>query len=275
MKSTDSRTYTLHYDACKSEITARSQSAFDSLLRTKGFYQFFVTMVLGLLTYALFFHPLLTLLFFALCFIAHHICFMIYHSSLHAQFIEIKHQKLLTGPFIAFVHHYVNPKLLCCIEHRTTYQSLTILLTFTPIFALCFYIGGPAMSSFVSTFLLWHLTSSPIHEWYHVPPKHRKNYFNRIEFFIYQFLENKNIISTREHINHHRHQINNKQAVIEFNDINVGRYISFAFDKLWGFCCKYLYQKNKKNMTIFYSALYLLTLSLISGLAILLTHTLT
>lgn len=265
----DEREYDLNYESCVSEIFARSNNAPDYLLRTRSFYRFFVTGILLLLLYAFISHPWLTLLFLVVSYFFHHICFMVYHSSLHAQFIEIDHSKLLTGPFIAFVHHYVNPRLLCCWEHRATYQSITVLSTFAFTFLCLLYLGGVVMLPFVATFLLWHLTSSPVHEWYHTPPKNRQAYFNRFEYRLYSTLEKMGVISTKNHITHHRHQINNKDAVVEFDDMHVGRLLSLAFDKLWSFCLRVVYQKNKKYMTIFYSVLYLLSLWVLSGLAVL------
>jgi hypothetical protein len=196
---------------------------------------------------------------------------MVYHSSLHAQFIEVDHRKLLTGPFIAFVHHYVNPRLLCCWEHRTTYQSFIIIITLSPIFALCFLLGGKVMIPYVATFLLWHLSSSPVHEWYHMPPKGRKEYFNPVEYAVLTFLENRNIISSKRHINHHRHQINNRHEVIEFEDANVGDSLSKFFDGLWKFCWRNIYKENKKYLTVFYSVFYVVSIVLMSGVAIIVT----
>ncbi|GEM_PF-6490290 len=272
MQSVHPRTYQLNYDSCENEIIERSKTAFDHALRTETFYRLFVAAVVGLCLYSLVRYPLLTVAFFFLSYFAYQISFMVYHSSLHAQFVELDHKKLLTGPFIAFVHHYVNPRLLCCREHRNTYQSFIVLITLFPIFALCFLIGGKVMIPYVSTFLLWHLSASPVHEWYHLPPKNRKDYFNRVECAILNFLENRNVISTKRHVNHHRHHINNKQDVIEFDDSNVGEKLSKLFDHLWQFCWRHLYRENKKRLTVFYSILYVSSLVLVSGVAVVLTR---
>lgn len=271
MKSVPVRNYQLDYDSCANEIIVRSKTAYDHALRTKFFYTLFVTAVFCLTAYSLLRYPLLTVVFFFLSYFLYNISFMMYHSSLHAQFMELDHRKLLTGPFIAFVHHYVNPKLLCCWEHRATYQSFVVLVTLSPIFAACFFFGGKGMIPYVATFLLWHLSASPVHEWYHTPPKVRKNYFNRLEYAILDFLEKRNIISTRRHVNHHRHQINNKQDVIEFDDANVGKTLSKLFDRFWQFCLRFIYKENKKNLTILYAVLYVITLCTLSGIALVIT----
>jgi hypothetical protein len=272
MKSESFRDYELDYESCAREIVERSKGAYDQVLRTKTFYRLFVGLVFAGLLYSLISYPILTVLFFFFCYVGHHICFMSYHSSLHAQFIELDHRKLLTGPFIAFVHHYVHPRLLCCWEHRASYQSSVVLLSFFPIFFLCFYWGGLAMLPFVCTFLLWHLTSSPIHEWYHMPAKNRREYFNRFEYFVYSFLERHGLISTREHVTHHRHQINNKKDVVEFDDVNVGKGLSRFFDALWTLSLRVLYRQDKKYLTVFYSLFYMFSLALVSGVALLVTR---
>lgn len=271
MKPAHHRNYQLDYESCVNEIVDRSKRAYDHFFRTKTFYRVFVSSVIGLSLYSLVHYPLLTIIFFFISYVSYHISFMIYHSSLHAQFIEIDHKKLLPGPFIAFVHHYVNPKLLCCWEHRVSYQSFIILITLFPIFSLCFLFAGKVMIPFVATFLLWHLSSSPVHEWYHTPPKARKDYFNHFEYAILSFLEKLNLISTRKHINHHRHQLKNKHEVIEFDDMNIGKRLSGVFDWLWRFSWHNLYKENKKNLTIFYTVLYLLSLIFVSGIAVVLS----
>ena len=271
MNTSNPRTYQLDYDSCANEIIERSKTTYDSALRTKTFYALYVAAVIGLTLYSLVFYPLLTMAFFFLSYILYQLSFMVYHSSLHAQFIELDHRQLLTGPFIAFVHHYVNPRLLCCWEHRNTYQSFVVLITLSPIFALCFLLSGKVMIPYVVTFLIWHLSASPVHEWYHMPPKNRRDYFNRFEYAILNFFENINLISTKRHVNHHRHQINNKQDVIEFDDSNVGKSLSHFFDWLWKLSFRKLYKENKKYLTVFYTMLYIFSLILVSGVAVILT----
>lgn len=271
MKSVQQRTYQLDYDSCANEIIQRSKTAFDNAFRTRFFYKLFLTCVVGVTVYSLVLYPLLTIAFFFLSYLLYNISFMVYHSSLHAQFMEIDHRKLLTGPFIAFVHHYVSPKLLCCWEHRATYQSFVVLATVSPIFAVCFLIAGKVMIPYAVTFTWWNLSASPIHEWYHTPPKGRKTYFNRVEYAILHFFEQRNIISTKRHVNHHRHQINNKKEVVEFDDANVGETLSKFFDKVWQLSVRYIYAENKINLTILYTTLYLATLLLLSGAAIVIT----
>lgn len=271
MKSPQLRTYQLDYDSCANEIIERSKTAYDRILRTKLFYRLYVAGVIGLCLYSLVFYSLLTVFFLVFSYILYGICFMVYHSSLHAQFMELDHRKMLTGPFIAFVHHYVNPKLLCCWEHRTTYQSFVVFITLSPIFAMCFFFGGKVMIPYVITFLLWHLSSSPVHEWYHMPPKGRRDYFNRFEYAILTFLEKRNVISSKSHINHHRHQMYNKHEVIKFEDVNVGKSLSKLFDWIWRFNLRHLYKQNKKRLTIFYSLFYIFSLIFVSGVAVIVT----
>lgn len=260
MKSVHSRGYALDYESCVQEIQARAIASSDRVLRTRWFYRCFVTIVFGLSVYAAVEYPLLSLLFFIVGYFIHHLCFMLYHSSLHAQFIELDHRELRTGPFIAFVHHYVHPRLLCCFEHRATYQSSLMLASLLPVFLVAVFWGGLVMLPFISAFLLWHLTSAPIHEWYHMPTKQRRDYFNRFEFAVFSSLERCNLISTRRHINHHRHQLDNLEGVIEFDDMNVGKGLSRAFDGLWRWCLRRVYKPNTKRMTIFYSGLFLVTI---------------
>lgn len=268
METVRSRDYQLEYASCEQEIKARANEAPDRWLRTKIFYRCYVAVVFALAMYALVKYPLLTMVFLVFCYLVHHLCFMLYHSSLHAQFMEMKHEQLLTGPFIAFVHHYVNPRLLCCFVHRATYQSMVVLISLLPIFAVALFVGGGAVLPFVVSFLLWHLTPAPIHEWYHMPPKQRRDYFNAFEYAVFSLFERCKLISTRRHLNHHRHQMSNLEDVVEFDDMNVGKTISRLFDALWHWCLRVVYRPNKKNMTLFYSGLYLFTVVVASVVAV-------
>lgn len=206
--------------------------------------------------------PLGALVFFLFMWAVNNIAFTLQHLVFHAGFIELPEGDMDAFMHSSLIHHYRHITIYheYWLESRMGYfvdpRNPLTGRTSVAIFA-GHLIGAAALSllsplaglAFVSMGFLWWLAQGTVHEWYHVPKRLRKSYYNRPLYLLYSFLERVGFFSTKHHITHHKHQLKNLEEVVNWLDMAL---------PLWDAVPAYLwrkalplYQPGKREMSRF------------------------
>jgi hypothetical protein len=174
-------------------------------------------------------------LFIIVGYFNHQFTFMIYHSRIHVNFQEKDFSNLHLREYIAWIHHYIDPKYLVCEEHYRAYLHWKFTLFFPLPTAFILYISGFGDYNLgvIGSWLLWQTTLAPIHTWYHVKPKLRKRYFSTLEYSWLWIFEKIGLISTRKHSLHHRHGLGDLENADNFQDAWMPFFIVRGYNKFF------------------------------------------
>lgn len=197
-------------------------------------YGFVVTVAVAGTAYAVWEEPLLALGGGLIFYFFNNVGFVMTHLQFHAAFIELPESKMSVLVHHSFIHHYRDTGIYHkkWLESRMSYFLDPRRGIRDPIFLLV----GPA--TFLTVWFLWQfdpvlgigfiglgwgaqLLQSTIHEWYHNPSRNRRDYYNPVLYAIFTFVEQIGIASTKKHVIHHRHQLNNLNEVVRWLDLEV------------------------------------------------------
>ena len=161
--------------------------------------------------------------------------------------------------YIAWLHHYVEPKYLVCSEHYRAYLHWKFIIFFPiPTTIFLFLCGlGHFTLGVVGSWLFWQTTLAPIHTWYHVKPKCRKRYFSRFEYLWLFTFEKIGIISTKKHFDHHKHDLNNLEEAKDFQDAWMPAFIIKKYNRFFKWFQR-LYREGHSNMRNFLKKIILI-----------------
>ncbi len=235
-----------------------------SFVFTNSYYYTFVLIIISFCLYSLVKYSIVLNLFaFITAYFWIQTFFMGYHVYLHCLFKESNSEHLRPGPYIAFVHHYKDPRLLCSTEHTRSYNSPRALIPMA-IYFLIPSIWGSTIDAIVfgSWCYFWWLTVPAVHEYYHLPRQSRSTYFNPLTLIILETMNKLKIINIKTHYQHHSHREANCVEAHKFDDSWVPLFMTVFFDKYWKFLNKRIYVKGKNRMSHF-----ALIFTIINGLA--------
>ncbi len=205
--------------------------------RRKVFLAFYGAIVVSAITglaYTFYFNPLfgLTALVVGYCF--DNLAFTCGHVGFHAEFIDSSEGKMKTLSHHAFIHHYRNIRVFheTWLETRMSYfvdprtvvtakscvKFLAIALVFFPVIYFVHPVLGIAIYSAQAVPLL---LQSTVHEWYHNPPNNRASFYSPPVYWFFTLLEKLSIASTRDHMVHHRHGLNDLDHVHKWLDLRL------------------------------------------------------
>lgn len=227
--------------------------------------------ILGILT-ALYLDPLFCVLGLTLCYISDNVLFAILHLRLHALFIELPEKNMSVIEHHSFIHHYRNIKIFheTWLETRIAYfidprhfkSGLAMFLykiVLNVLTSLILYAINPIIGiTYFSGILGINLLQATLHEWYHNPPKNRKNFYSPFIFLFLSFLEKIKIASSKKHLKHHFHNLSSLDKANVWLDLYFPKGEVLA-NKVWGaLLTKYV--PGKTYMTALMTRVYEYTL---------------
>ena len=200
-----------------------------------------------------------SLFFIVIGYFNHQFTFMIYHSRIHASFKEKVYSELHCREYIAWIHHYIDPKYLVCGEHYRAYLHWKFTLFFPiPTATFLYFLNlGEYGLGVIGSWLFWQTTLAPIHNWYHVKPRYRKRYFSYFEYIWLFLFEKVGLISTKKHYKHHNHGINNLEDAKDFQDAWMPPLIVSLYNNFFRWF-QVLYKDGQTNMRTFLKKVILL-----------------
>jgi hypothetical protein len=193
------------------------------------------------------------------CYVTNNVMFLTGHSRLHASFIELPEREMSVICHHSFIHHYRNPRVYheTWLETRMSYFLDTRTL-FDPVFrgmavvipltAAVLYQIDPLLGiAYFSTQYAAELLQSTIHEWYHNPVRNRKTFYTSPVYWAFTFLEKTGLASTKHHMAHHRHQLDDLENVEVWMDLRVP-FLETLGSRLWTAALA-RYVPGQRNMT--------------------------
>lgn len=176
-------------------------------------------------------------------FVSSQICFQTLHMTTHTAFSEhgVEHLEHGVGLYVAYIHHYIKPSLMCTfwLEQRIAFftDAPTVPFLWIPFILMntncfpvyCYHMG-------------FQLLHGPTHEWYHLDKKEREIHFN---YPLNQFLIFFNwigVINENHHYKHHMHSKDSFDKAVNFDDMYFPG--TNIFDYVWRFIF-YLKRKTK------------------------------
>lgn len=88
-----------------------------------------------------------------------------------------------------------------------------------------------------------------VHEWYHVPKSQRNACFSVFVTIPLNIMEFLNIINTKRHNMHHKHTIDDLDAVEIWTDMWVPEFVETITDAFWKKHILKMYRQKETNMT--------------------------
>lgn len=225
-------------------------------------YATIVATALGGLAYAFVVSPLfaLTALLVGYCF--DNLAFTCGHVGFHAEFVDQPEPKMKTLPHHAFIHHYRNIFVFheTWLETRVSYfldprmvltpKSAVKFLAIATVFFPFVYFVHPLLGiTIYAAQAVPLLVQSMVHEWYHNPARQRKAFYTLPVYAFFSLLERVGIASTKRHLIHHRHGLNDLDNVDQWLDLALpgGEWLP---TRLWNKALS-LYVPGQSNMSAF------------------------
>lgn len=191
-----------------------------------------VTISFGCVIYSLSISPLLGIFGLLTAYLCNNIAFVITHVRFHTSFIELPESKMEVLLHHSLIHHYRDVQ----VYHKTWLESRisyfidpkdgifsSVFLSMIPgtlFVAWLLYRQHPILGiTYFSTLWAAELLQSTVHEWYHNPVRNRKSFYNPVIYWAFTFLEKIGVTSTKGHLQHHRHQLNNLNEVEKWLDL--------------------------------------------------------
>lgn len=225
-------------------------------------YAAIVATALGGLAYAFVASPLfaLTALVIGYCF--DNLAFTCGHVGFHAEFVDNPEPKMKTLPHHAFIHHYRNIFVFheTWLETRLSYfvdprmvltpkSAVKFLAIATVIFPFVYLVHPLLGITVYAAQAVPLLIQSMVHEWYHNPARNRKAFYTPPVYWFFTALEKVGLASTKNHLIHHRHGLDDLDNVHKWLDL----YLPFGEGlptRLWTKALA-LYEPGKANMAAF------------------------
>lgn len=168
----------------------------------------------------------------ALGYVVDNLCFSYGHLEFHAAFIEIPERKMSTLFHSAFIHHYrkitifhkhwLEVRLSYFLDPRPAFSvgsAMMLLLVGLSFLALAYLVHPVVAIAWYSAQALPKLVQSVVHEWYHNPRGNRRNFYSAPVYGFFTLLEKVGLASTRDHVRHHRHDLDNLNEVDKWLDL--------------------------------------------------------
>jgi len=182
--------------------------------------------------YGLAVHPVIAIFGLVTAYIGNNLAFLLTHVRFHTSFIEVAERDMDLLVHHSFVHHYRDVQVYhkTWLETRMSYfldaragLSGAIFQSILPITLLAsglLCLVAPVLG-IVYCATLWaaQLLQSTVHEWYHVPSRSRKDFYNPVLYGSLTLLERIGLASTRRHMTHHRHHLRNLDEVDHWLDL--------------------------------------------------------
>ena len=232
---------------------------YSELVFNKYTYYLIMTAVVCLISSSLIIYPIISNGFAALVgyFLAQFI-FQMGHMTTHALYIEAPKEEWEPGVYVAYLHHYEAPKAIYehSLVHRLNFlmQTKGSTVAYAAAWALPFFLFGSSILPLYFWYLFWFSMVEPVHEWYHVPEKKRKEHFTAPMYYGLRLLTKMKLLSEQDHIEHHKHSTKDMDKVTKFSDL----YFPFAdkvFDWLWGIALtardRKIFKKNPIRKAIY------------------------
>lgn len=196
------------------------------------------------LVYTFYVSPLFELLILPVCYITNNLLFMTGHSRLHASFIELPEAEMSVLCHHSFIHHYRNTRVFheTWLETRISYfvdarryvdpifRGMAVVI---PLTSVILYQIHPALGiAYFSSQYVAELLQSTIHEWYHNPARSRKAFYSFPVYWAFTLLEKIGLASTKRHMEHHRHQLDDLDNVEVWLDLRVP-FLEILGSRLW------------------------------------------
>ena len=248
-------------DVAEDRIREPYQLPADKVVALSIAYWLFVT-GFGICTlYVLIQEPALFLCTAVLSFVQGQILFLLVHFWVHTSFLEYREDSMACIAHYAFVHHYRDPQILYrnWLAHRLMYffypdnftkGSATYYTLFFCVVAGGLSIYKPILGlAYIVGHFWMQFSQGIVHEWYHVPRKKRKSHYIFLSYWLLSFFEKIRLISTKNHLLHHRHGVNTLDKVQGWTDL----YLPFGDalgDLLWKRAIS-RYERGKKNASTF------------------------
>ncbi len=181
--------------------------------------------------YTFYYSPVFGAAALALGYVVDNLCFCYGHLEFHAAFIEISERGMSTLFHSAFIHHYrkvtvfhrhwLEVRLSYFIEPRSAFSlgSAVMLISIGLAFLVLAYFAPVIAIAWYSAQALPKLVQSVVHEWYHNPRKNRKTFYSSPVYGFFTLLEGIGLASTRDHMRHHRHDLENLHEVDKWLDL--------------------------------------------------------
>lgn len=165
-----------------------------------------------------------------LCYVLENVLFVLGHIGLHVSFIETPEPQMTTITHHSFIHHYrdirayhktwLSSRMSYFICARNGLKTLTSYI----------YLAAPILSAGIISLVDWrvglcalsglwgaHALQSICHEWYH--HSEREGFYRWPTRLLLSGLERVGIMSTRRHIDHHRHHLHSLDEVHTWTDL--------------------------------------------------------
>lgn len=199
------------------------------VINSKVYYSIVLTNIVGCIT--LIVNNRLSIKDVMLGYLLSQLSFLSGHTVVHACFIEYDITNTGVGNYVAYLHHYENPKELpyFWLQHRLSYVFDTPFVYLPWLF----FINKKLLGLFFS-YSGWWLLQGPLHEWYHLNDEEKKHHFNPILNNLYHLFEKIGIVSTNHHKLHHKHRKHNLETVEKFSDMYIP-FLENIEQKLWDF----------------------------------------
>ena len=104
------------------------------------------------------------------------------HMTTHALYIENPVEDWEPGVLVAYKHHYENPKAIYehSLEHRLNFimQTKGCAVAYLAAWIVPVALFGGSIGLLYVWYLFWFAMVEPVHEYYHVPQKERRERFS-------------------------------------------------------------------------------------------------
>lgn len=182
--------------------------------------------------YSLYMSLTLTVAMLLIAYLLDNFIFVFQHLGLHSAFMEMPEKTMSTITHQGFIHHYRDVRVFQnhWLEYRLSYffcsrqtyrhPFVRVITLVQAGFCFAFFLLNPLLAiCLLSVTFLARLLQGLAHEWFHV--RNRRAFYSKPLYWLLSFLEFTNVISTKNHTRHHRHQLENLDEVETWTDMYV------------------------------------------------------
>ena len=160
-------------------------------------------------------------------YLLNNIGFTLGHVQLHLNFMESREEEMSILSHHSFIHHYRDIRVYdkYWLETRTSYFLNGHMLNLILLNLICaitiYYLTHNLILSFTyfGLCIFFEILQSTVHEWYHIPPSERKEFYSYPVFYFYTILTRIGILNDSKHTLHHDHDLENLNDVEDWADM--------------------------------------------------------